>query len=88
MVKDFNLGTDPSISYLTVFDNELFFALIDRDLGENETVWRSDGTNLGTVLFDDFDAYGGAEINKIYALNGYLLIVVDSSAAGTELWIY
>ena len=46
--------------YLTVFNNELFFAATD---GNGTELWKTDGTESGTVMVKDIypggDDYGG-----------------------------
>ena len=58
MVKDINSGSASSHpTYLAVFNNELYFSASDgNDFDRNEELWKSDGTDAGTVMVKDINS--------------------------------
>ncbi|RFS16638.1 3-coathanger stack domain-containing protein [Emticicia sp. C21] len=79
-VKDFSnyyLGGDPS--NLLVWDGLLYFITED-----NTKIWKSDGTEIGTVLVKNLT--GGTIKSKFYEANGVLLFLYESPTYGLELW--
>ncbi len=80
-VKDMSgasyLGADPS-NFL-IWNDLLYF------MTENNTkIWKSDGTEAGTVLVKDLT--GGTIQTKFYAANGLLMFVYTNPTFGEELW--
>ena len=75
--------------YLTVFNNELFFAATD---GNGTELWKTDGTESGTVMVKDIypggDDYGGLNSGLPNSLMVYnnVLYFAASDANGSELW--
>jgi ELWxxDGT repeat protein len=71
--------------HLTVVGNELFFAGYDRDHG-NE-LWKSDGTNNGTVLVKDIvPGPDSAYYSDLTAVGGAMYMSVYEPTHGQELW--
>ncbi|HEX8705731.1 MAG TPA: ELWxxDGT repeat protein [Myxococcaceae bacterium] len=89
LVKDLTPGAEGSfLSGLTVAGNTLlFFRYVPETYGSAERyeVWRSDGTEAGTVRVKELGA--GASLSSLRALvGGTLFFVVTDPAHGTELW--
>lgn len=51
---------------------------------KNTRIWKSDGTEMGTVLVKNFST-GGIR-SKFYKVNGQLIFVYEGSTYGRELW--
>jgi len=95
MVKDIHPGTDswgdPASSYpnnFTVFDGALYFAADD---GNGTELWKSDGTESGTVMVKDIlldDGFGGIGSSNpggFTEFNGSLYFSAKDGN-GMELW--
>jgi CSLREA domain-containing protein len=93
LVKDVNPGpsgalTFPNCLQATNVDGTLFFSADDGTHGPE--LWRSDGTETGTVIVKDinpgpagaFNLYCSEAIN----VNGMLFFSADDGAHGVELW--
>jgi ELWxxDGT repeat protein len=66
-------------------NNTLFFAANDGINGME--LWRSDGTEAGTVLVKDINAgFSNSSIGYLTDVNGTLFFVANSGTSGTELW--
>ena len=91
LVKDINTenGTDQSAdslpNYLTNVGGILFFTADD---GVNGTeLWKSDGTETGTVLVKDiFEGASASSPRELTNVNGTLFFVADDGINGAELW--
>jgi len=96
MVKDINPGTDDgSFPYnLSVIDNSFyFFARTGDNNGSNwkgsKGLWKSDGTEAGTFLVEDFGddsltSYSGP--GYLQSLNKLLIFVKDDAPGGGSQW--
>ena len=73
---------------LTVLNNMLFF----RSSGDgvvpnlNDELWRSDGTEAGTVIVKDINPNAGAEILYLTRSENLLFFTADDGVSGNELW--
>ncbi|MEM6472526.1 MAG: hypothetical protein AAF802_23390, partial [Planctomycetota bacterium] len=90
LVKDILPGPDGSIPQdLTEFNGELFFTAID-DFGEVD-IWKSDGTEAGTVEVFDADAAGAYQPMNLTASGAQLFFVAETllnnDFIGYELWV-
>jgi len=95
LVKDIEPGSagsypSPASSYpgaLCSFNGELFFAASDSTHGRE--LWKSDGTEAGTVLVKDIapgsDGYGYGP-SWLTSVDGQLYFATDDGVHGTELW--
>jgi ELWxxDGT repeat protein len=77
--------TFSDISNLTNINGTLFFSADDGTNGRE--LWKSDGTEAGTVLVKDIQP-GGESASPRYLtnINGTLFFTADNGTAGTELW--
>ena len=88
MVKDFDLlqGVPPSI--INTFQAEAVNAdfYFSREINNRTQLWKSDGSETGTVMVADFpvDVEGG--IRNLVGFNGELYFSALSTAFGHELW--
>ena len=85
MIKDLRPGEDGSNpTALTLFNGEIYFGA---DLaGFNQFgLWKTDGTENGTVLVKTFDGASGNL--KMAAWNGSLYLSGSATGEGHELWI-
>lgn len=93
LVKDIRLGVDlsgyPIGSYpyhLTVAAGHLFFVANDGVHGEE--LWKSDGTESGTVLVRDIlPGIGKACVRFLEEHQGMLVFSANDGVSGTEAWI-
>ncbi|TLD70443.1 hypothetical protein FEM03_11990 [Phragmitibacter flavus] len=88
LVKDINtvLRNDASDPYdLCVIGSTTYFTAFSPATGRE--LWKSDGTEAGTVLVKDIAAGSmGANITALAAMNGILYFRADDGIHGTELW--
>lgn len=86
LIKDINPGaTSSNICYLTNVNNTLFFAANDGINGME--LWKSDGTETGTVLVKDINTgFSNSSIGYLTDVNGTLFFVANDGTTGTELW--
>jgi ELWxxDGT repeat protein len=92
LVKDVLPGSNSStISNFTSCNGDLYFFAQDQSMifGQKE-LWKSDGTEAGTVLVKDINpVYGGISFSgytKMVCLNGKVLFAGNDNVNGTELW--
>jgi ELWxxDGT repeat protein len=82
MVKDIQPGAGSSIDITTIsitdVNGTLFFTANNGTDGNG--LWKSDGTNSGTVLVKDISLYGLTDVN------GTLFFSAFDNANGSELW--
>jgi ELWxxDGT repeat protein len=89
MVKDINPGAmDAFINFPSFFTNvngTLFFTANDGTSGEE--LWKSDGTNAGTVLVKDiWPGSGGSSPVSLTNVNSTLVFAAYDEISGGELW--
>lgn len=87
LVKDINnINTPPSKpSTPLVIDGTLFFSAENRVTGRE--LWRSDGTEEGTVLVRDiFPGSSGSGPESLTSVSGQLFFRATQPATGNELW--
>ena len=99
MVADLSEGSDSSsFGELVALDSSLFFAFSEgggfRIWGAGESkgapsgneLWKSDGSEEGTVLVHDFSEGGDGGLNELMPYNGELYFSADDGNYGDELW--
>ena len=93
LVKDIYPGENDSINYygessFTAFEDNLFFVANDGVHGDE--LWRSDGTEAGTVLVKDIYPGFGAALDyyntSLIVANDMLFFQANDSVNGRELW--
>ena len=91
LVKDIYpeaLGRIPfssSPNFLTNFNGTLFFSAIDRTTGDE--LWKSDGTEAGTVQIKEINPGVGDSLPSILTVvNDTLFFTANDDANGFELW--
>lgn len=74
--------------FFTVFDGYLFFVANDGVNGRE--LWKSDGTENGTVLVKDINTNGnyGSDPMELIIVNNTLYFSADDGPHGRELWKY
>jgi ELWxxDGT repeat protein len=85
MVKNIRSGTAGSFpSYLTNVNGTLFFSA---DNGTNGyELWKSDGTDAGTVLVKDINSFDNSSPRYLTNVNGTLFFRANNVTNGDELW--
>ena len=85
-LKDIVTGTgDSSPRFLTNVNGTLFFVADDRQHGAE--LWKSDGTQAGTVLVKDIrPGVSGSSPQNLVNVNGTLYFTATTTQSGTELW--
>ena len=89
LVKDIFQGSGYWLSEFTIVDNVLFF-IAYKPMGPNSIyeLWKSDGTESGTVMVKQFialSAFGGS-VGKLSDINGTLFFAASDENHGEELW--
>lgn len=79
---------DPTISSypsgLTNVDGVLYFAAEDFELGIE--LFKSDGTEAGTVMVADLDPAGSSDPTELTAFNGEVFFAADDGTLGNQLY--
>ncbi|WP_322693468.1 ELWxxDGT repeat protein [Nostoc sp. DedSLP03] len=85
-VKDINPGTSGSIpQYLTNVNGTLYFSATDGSGGYE--LWKSDGTEAGTVgVKDIYSGTSSSSPKYLTNINGTLYFVASDTSGGEELW--
>ena len=86
LIRDINPGAATSnICYLTAIGNLLYFGANNGINGME--LWKSDGTEAGTVLLKDINpGAGSCSIGYLTNVNGTLFFVANDGSTGSELW--
>jgi ELWxxDGT repeat protein len=89
LVKDIRPGaTGSDLNHLTLVNGTLFFSAFDADVSfAGHELWKSDGTEAGTVLVKDI--YPGildSDPDWLINANGTLYFQADDDTHGVELW--
>jgi ELWxxDGT repeat protein len=90
MVKDIRVGNGDSFidatpsNFLALNDNLYFVA---DDGGSGTELWKSDGTDAGTVMIKDiWSGSNGSLPDNLTNVNGTVFFTAENSTMGTELW--
>jgi uncharacterized repeat protein (TIGR01451 family) len=92
LVRDVNPGSGNSdIKNLTNFNGSLFFNYLDFNAANgtfNNQLWRSDGTESGTVVVKGFSSSQAniPDPKNLTVVNNTLFFTVDDGVNGEELW--
>jgi ELWxxDGT repeat protein len=85
MVKDINPGSGDSGSYyLTAVGGTLFFGASNET--DNYELWKSDGTEAGTVMVKDIDTSGSSYVDYLTVMGSTLFFEAYDGTNGYELW--
>ena len=90
LIKDINtvlgypeLSSNPE--YLTSIGGALFFAATAAD-GTARELWKSDGTEAGTLMVKDINPVGDSSPEGLTDINGKLYFSANDGVHGRELW--
>jgi len=82
LIKDIDQGSgNSSISNFVQLGNEVYFEA-------ESQVWKTDGTNAGTVLITAVDNLGVGNVRNFFVWNDELYFEGDNGTDGDELWKY
>ena len=87
MVKDINPGTNNSFTYqsgFTAIGSTLYFSATDGTNGLE--LWKSDGTNAGTIMVKDINLSSSSGPKNLTNVNGTLFFTANNGINGRELW--
>ena len=70
-------------TWLTEVNETLFF--VSGNVGDVE-LWKSDGTEAGTVKVNDLHKFGGLRPSELINVDGQLFFTADDTETGRELW--
>jgi ELWxxDGT repeat protein len=68
---------------LIYYNTFLYFTAID---GNGLSLWRTDGTTVGTILIKTLNSNGNSYANDFIIFKNKLFFVVDNGVNGAELW--
>ncbi len=78
---------DSNPAHLTALGSTLFFSARDDTGGHGIELWKSDGTDLGTVLVADINPLtANSNPANLTAAGGLLFFTADDGTHGIELW--
>jgi ELWxxDGT repeat protein len=89
MVKDINTGGDSNPQSLVNLNGVLFFSAsgVVNGVATGRELWKSDGTEIGTVQVRDISPGGGnSNPTELTAVSGTLYFAADDGTHGVELW--
>ena len=91
LVKDIFPGTGGSTFlgtyYLTNINDTVYFSAYNSSGANDFELWKSDGTNAGTVLVKDINpGTTGSYPSNLTNVNGTLYFLADDGSYGEELW--
>ena len=89
MLKDINTSPsspDSNPSYFTEYLGELFFVADDGVNGRE--LWKTDGTDVGTVLVNNINPSGDSNPQGLTVANNILFFSANDGTTGIELWKY
>ena len=85
LVKDINTGSPSFIDNFTVSGNQLFFTA--KTTSKGYELWKTDGTETGTVLVKNINSGGGSSYpGSLADINGILFFSANDGIHGYELW--
>ncbi|MFQ5603319.1 MAG: ELWxxDGT repeat protein [bacterium] len=84
MVKDINPGGSSNPDELIYFNGVLYMRANDGSTGDE--LWKSDGTEAGTVLVKDINPQGNSVIRWLTEVGGTLFFQANDGNNGQELW--
>ncbi len=92
MLKDINVATngfiDSDPKRLTSVGTDLFFVAVDHPNVSGYELWKTDGTNAGTVLVKDIIVGNGSSDPKnLIEYNGRLYFTAQNLTNTRELWV-
>lgn len=76
---------DPRPKFMTAANGVLFFSAASNAAGEE--LWKSDGTEAGTVAIDILPGAAGSTPQYLTPVNNSLVFAATDPTHGTELWI-
>ncbi|MCQ6262715.1 hypothetical protein MLD55_12300 [Alcanivorax sp. MM125-6] len=89
MVSDINPGTsngsDPAFSGFAVYEGALYFAADDGN--GNVELWKTDGSEAGTVKVAEINPTGAALPSGLQVIGNGLLFAADDGVSGCEPWL-
>ena len=77
------LSSDPE--FFTALGSNVFFAATAAD-GTARELWKSDGTEAGTVIVKNINPLADSSPSNLTIVNGRLYFAADDGANGRELW--
>jgi len=89
LVKDIVPGATGSTNQgnSEIFSNGSYLLFAANSAATGIELWKSDGTNAGTVLLKEINAGAASSSpNGFYAYNGVVLFYATDAATGAELW--
>jgi ELWxxDGT repeat protein len=84
-VRDIFVGPSGSDPYdFAAVGSTLFFAA--QQSAGNVELWKSDGSEAGTVLVKEIHPAGGSFPSELRALGSQVIFIADDGTTGVELW--
>ncbi|MCP4393998.1 MAG: hypothetical protein GY804_07010, partial [Alphaproteobacteria bacterium] len=82
-IKSYSNG-DASAVDLTQFNDAIYYSIDETGYGRE--LWKTDGTEAGTMLVKDINPSAGSEPFDLTVFNGRLYFTADDGEHGVELW--
>src|SRR6478735_5463415 len=72
---------------MIIYNNALYFTANDATINYNSELWKTDGTDLGTVKVSEINPAASSNPKEYFVFNSFLYFIADNGTDGIELWM-